>query len=141
MLFRSDSNEAFVLKLNASGSELVYSTLLGQGSAEARGDYPTAVRHVDSAITQYGDVLYQKHRQQLDQRRAQYLAAVAQTQAKNTLAIARQSPPPGPAPGPQPASYETIPPGPVGPTGPAQPPLAPPGQNLPPPVNSYGPPR
>ena len=82
-------------------------------AAEARGDYPTAVRHVDLAIEKYGDVLYQKHRQQLDQRRAQYLAAVAQTQSKNTLAIARQPP----SPGSQPASFEIIPPG----------------QNLPPP--------
>jgi uncharacterized protein (TIGR03437 family) len=34
---RKDSDEAFALKLNAAGNELVYSTLLGQGSAEARG--------------------------------------------------------------------------------------------------------
>jgi uncharacterized protein (TIGR03437 family) len=34
---RKDTFEAFALKLNAAGNELVYSTLLGQGSAEARG--------------------------------------------------------------------------------------------------------
>ena len=62
-------------------------------AAEARGDYAGAIRHLDQAVALFGDRLYQQHRQQLTANQANQTAAIAQTQAKNMLAIARRGTP------------------------------------------------
>lgn len=62
-------------------------------AAEARGDYAGAVRHLDQAVALFGDRLYQQHRQQLSANQANQTAAIAQTQAKNMMAIARRGHP------------------------------------------------
>jgi tetratricopeptide (TPR) repeat protein len=59
-------------------------------AAQSRGDYATASRHLDQAISIFGDRLYQQHRQQFQRDRAQQSAAVAQFQARNTLSVARR---------------------------------------------------
>ncbi|MBM4002314.1 MAG: tetratricopeptide repeat protein [Planctomycetes bacterium] len=59
-------------------------------AAEARADYASASRHLDQAIELFGDSLYQQYRRQLVQDRAQHTAAIAQSQSRNVLAVARR---------------------------------------------------
>jgi tetratricopeptide (TPR) repeat protein len=59
-------------------------------AAEARQDYPTAQKHLETAIKSYSAVEYQAFKKRLDQDQQKFQAAMAQAQSRPTAIAARQ---------------------------------------------------